>query len=108
MRTRRVLAGIAILAAVIAAPASSQQPKTMRVSGTIGSVSGSTLVLKQKDGTDATVKVTDNAAIFGAEQAKVGDIKIGDFIAVGAMPQPDGSQKAVMVTIFAESLRGVG
>jgi hypothetical protein len=108
MRTRKVLAGIVILAAVIAAPASSQQPQTIRISGTIGSVSGSTLVLKQKDGTDATVKVADNAAIFGAEQAKVDDIKAGDFIAVGAMPQPDGSQKAVMVTIFAESLRGVG
>ena len=91
-----------------APPASPSPAPTLRVSGTIDSVNGSTLMLKQKDGSEATVKVADNAQIFGAEPAKIGDIKTGDFIAVGAMPQPDGSQKAVQVTIFAESLRGVG
>jgi hypothetical protein len=35
-------------------------------------------------------------------------VKPNDFIGVGAMPQPDGSQKAIQVTIFAESQRGTG
>jgi hypothetical protein len=41
-------------------------------------------------------------------KATLADIKPGDFIGSGAMPQPDGSQKAVEVHIFAESMRGTG
>jgi len=110
MKTKALFAGIAVLVAFVAAPALAQQPQpqTIRVSGTVGSVNGSTFVLKQKDGSNATVKLTDKPQIFGAAPAKIADIKTGDFIAVGAMPQPDGSQKAVQVTIFAESMRGIG
>jgi hypothetical protein len=35
-------------------------------------------------------------------------VKAGDYVGVGAMPQPDGSQKAIQVMIFAESQRGTG
>jgi len=41
-------------------------------------------------------------------KASVADIKPGLFIGSGAMPQPDGSQKALEVHIFAESMRGTG
>jgi hypothetical protein len=111
MRTKRLIAGVFLLATVVAAPAFAQQPPAplpLRVSGTIDSVNGPTFALKEKDGSEVTVKVADNAQVFGVVAAKVADIKTGDFIAVGAMPQPDGSQKAVQVTIFAEALRGVG
>ena len=69
--------------------------------GTIESVDGSTLVIKQDDGPDVTVKLADNAQVFGVVPATLADVKIGDFIGVGAMPQPDGSQKAIQVMIFA-------
>ena len=110
MTTKRLLAGIAFLAttAVALAQAPPPPPQTMRVAGTVESVSGSTFVVKPKQGDDLTVKFADNAQAFWAEPAKISDIKVGDFIAVGAMPQPDGSQKAIQVTIFAEALRGVG
>jgi len=36
------------------------------------------------------------------------DIKDGAFIGSGAMPQPDGSQKAIEVHIFPEQMRGTG
>ena len=36
------------------------------------------------------------------------DIKPNSFIGVGAMPQADGSQKAIQVQIFAEQQRGIG
>jgi len=108
LKTAGASAFALLFAASVAVAQQAPAPQTMRVSGTIESVNGSTLVLKQKDGTDVTAKVTGNAQIFGAQPAKIADIKAGDFIAVGAMPQPDGSQKAVQVTIFAESLRGVG
>ena len=40
--------------------------------------------------------------MFGVVKATLADIKPGAFIGVGAMPQPDGSQRAIQVTIFAE------
>jgi len=106
MRTKRMFAGIAVIAALAAVPALAQQPQ--RVRGTIESVDGSTLVIKQGEGPDVTVKLTDNVQVFGVVPATVADVKPGAFIAVGAMPQPDGSQKAIQVMIFAESQRGLG
>ena len=41
-------------------------------------------------------------------KASLADIKPGDFVGSGAMPQPDGTQKAIEVHIFAESMRGTG
>ncbi|MFZ0775548.1 MAG: hypothetical protein WAM74_03535, partial [Xanthobacteraceae bacterium] len=68
----------------------------------------STLVIKQGEGPDVTVKLTDNVQVFGVVPATLADLKTGAFIGVGAMPQPDGSQKAIQVMIFAESQRGTG
>ena len=105
MRAKRTFAGIAVIAA-LASPALSQQPQ--RVRGTIESVTGSTLVIKQGEGPDVTVKLTDNVQVFGVVPATLADVKTGAFIGVGAMPQPDGSQRAIQVMIFAESQRGTG
>jgi len=106
MRTKRMFAGIAVTAVLAAAPALAQQPQ--RVRGTIESIAGSTMVIKQGEGPDVTVKLTDNVQVFGVVPATLADVKTGAFIAVGAMPQPDGSQKAIQVMIFAESQRGLG
>ena len=38
--------------------------------------------------------------MFGVERRTVADIKPGQFLGVGAIPLPDGSQKAVRVQIF--------
>ena len=40
-------------------------------------------------------------------KATLGDIKQGGFIGVTAMPQPDGSQRAIGIHIFMESQKGV-
>jgi hypothetical protein len=86
--------------------AAAQQPVPVR--GAIESLDGSMLVVKPSEGPDVSIKLTDNAQVFGVKPATIADVKVGDFIGVGAMPQPDGSQKAILVTIFADSLRGLG
>ena len=47
-------------------------------------------------------------AVFGVVKASLADIKPGNFIGVGAIPQADGSQRAIQIMIFAEVQRGTG
>ena len=102
----RVMVAAAVLAAVGLSNASAQQ--TLRVRGTIEKVDGNTVVVKAADGADVTLTLAANAAIVGVNKATLADIKAGSFVGSAAMPQPDGSQKALEVHIFAESQRGTG
>jgi hypothetical protein len=106
MKSNHLFAGIAVAAAFVAVPALAQQ--SQRVRGTIESADGSAIVVKQAEGPDVTVKLADNVQVFGVVPAKLADVKAGDYVGVGAMPQPDGSQKAIQVMIFAETQRGTG
>ena len=102
----RILAAAAV-ASALAAPALSQTAQTQRVMGTISAVEGPAIVVKTRDG-EVKVNLTDKVAVFGVVRATLADVKPGAFIGVGAMPQPDGSQKAIRVMIFAETQRGTG
>jgi len=104
----KTLAGAAIATALVVASAQAQQ-KTVRVVGTIVGVDGPTIVVKPRGkGDEARVTLTDKVAVFGVIPATLADVKPGAFIGVGAMPQADGSQKAIRVMIFAEVQRGTG
>ena len=105
MRTIRVLAAAAVAATVAATAAPAQQ--TQRVRGVIEKIDGNTLVIKAAAG-EAVLTLTDDALVVGVVKASLADIKEGSYIGSGALPQPDGTQKAVEVHIFAESQRGTG
>jgi hypothetical protein len=105
-KTRFGLAGVAVAAMLAASAALAQQ--TVRIRGPIEAVDGSMLTVKGGEAGDVKVKLTDNVAVFGVVKASLADIKPGAFIGVGATPQADGSQRAIQITIFAETLRGTG
>jgi len=106
MNTMRILTAAALVSAF--AVTTVQAQPTQRVRGTIEKVDGNTLLLKSPTGAPVTLTLTDNAVIVGVLKASVADIKEGSYIGSGAMPQPDGTQKAIEVHIFAESQRGTG
>ena len=106
MLTRLTFAAATL--ALAAGGAYAQQPPSLRVSGTVESFDGHVLAIKSAKLGEVKVNLTDNAAVFGVSKAAIDDIKPGAFIGVGAMPQPDGSQRAIQVTVFAEVQRGVG
>jgi hypothetical protein len=103
---KHVLIAAALLAAVGVTSAPAQQ--TMRVRGTIEKVDGDKVVVKEDGGAETTLTLTANAQIVGVVKASLADIKSGDFVGSAAMPQADGSQKALEVHIFAEAMRGTG
>ena len=108
MRTKAAIVCIAFVAALAAAPAMAQAPPTVRLRGVIEKVDGQTVLAKSDKGEDLKLNLADKMLVVEVVKASLADIKPGDFIGSGAMPQPDGSQKAIEVHIFAESMRGTG
>ncbi len=104
--TPRVLASAALVLALAVSAASAQQ--TMRIRGPIQAVDGTMLTVTAGEAGDVKVKLTDDVAVFGVVKATLADIKPGAFIGVGAMPQADGSQRAIQIMIFTEQQRGTG
>ena len=108
MKTSRILAATALVAAFAVSAAYAQQQQAQRLSGTIEKVEGNTITGKARDGAAITLKLPDNVVVTAVLPATAADIKPGAYIGSGAVPQADGSQKAVEVHIFAESQRGQG
>jgi Domain of unknown function (DUF5666) len=102
----RALAASLIVVFALGSAASAQQPQTVRIRGAIEAVDGSVLTVKSREGADVKVAVTDNVVVIGIAKSALSDIKPNSYIGVSAMPQPDGSQKALAIHIFPEAMRG--
>ena len=99
---------LALAGAIIAASSAAATAQTLRVRGAIEKVHGNLLTLKSSDGAELKLTLTDNAMIVAVVKASMADIKEGTFLGSAAMPQADGSQKALEVHIFPEQMRGTG
>jgi hypothetical protein len=107
MMTRRTLGASAVALLFTASFAAAQAPQMVRVRATLENVSVPMLTAKARDGAEMKIKLADNAPVNEVVKASLADIKDNSYIAVTAMPQPDGSQKAVAILIFPEAMRGV-
>jgi hypothetical protein len=108
MRKTVLSAAFGIATAMAATAALAQAPDVVRIRGTIESVDGSTLNVKARDGAALKLKLADNPQIRTVVGKTVADVKQGEFVGITAMPQPDGTQKAVEIHIFPEAARGTG
>jgi len=102
----RALAALGFASICIALPASAQE--TVRIRGTIERVEGPVYVVKNRDGAEVKLTVTDNPLYVAIAPSTMADIKPGMFVGSAGMMQPDGTQKAIEVHIFPESMRGTG
>jgi hypothetical protein len=108
MRMAAIRAALALVAALAATAALAQAPQTVRLRGVIEKVDGNIVTAKSDKGDELKLNLADKMLVVEVVKASLTDIKDGAYIGSGAMPQPDGSQKAVEVHIFAESMRGTG
>jgi hypothetical protein len=106
MRLTRHIVGLAMLSLLVGSSAWAQAP--VRVRGTIEQFDGNNLTVKSRDGAALKVALAPNALIVAIVKASMADIKQGSFVGVTGMPQADGSQRAIEVHIFPESMRGTG
>jgi hypothetical protein len=101
------IASFGISLACVALPASAADD-VVRVRGTIERVEGPVYVVKSRDGAELKLTVTDNPLYVAIAPATMADIKQGMFVGSAGTMQPDGTQKAIEVHIFPESMRGTG
>jgi hypothetical protein len=102
----RTLAVTCFALVCLTLPASAQE--TVRIRGMIESIEGPVFVVKNRDGAELKLTVTDKPLFVAIVKATIADIKPGMFVGATGVTQPDGTQKAIEVHIFPESMRGTG
>lgn len=99
--------GLLMLSAAVMATAA-DMPVIKPLRGTVESVSNNTLTFTTRSGAQQTIGLTDKTGINRVSKATIDSIKADSFVGSAAIPQADGSLKALEVTVFESSLKGSG
>ena len=99
----------ATLGSALITKSTAQTPSpTLRMRGNIVSVSATSLVVNDRGGEVVELALTDKLVVSEVYPIKLEGIKPGSFIGTAAMPQADGTQRAIAVSVFPEAARGTG
>ena len=105
---RSFLAAVAWLSLIGGVAYAQPAPAPTRIRGTITKIDGNTMTVKPRTGADVVVMLTDDVKVVGVKKGQLTDIEKGSFIGSATIPQPDGTQKALEVTVFPPSMKGAG
>ncbi len=105
---RRLLLALLGTLSLAGSAAWAQAPAPTRIRATIDSVAGNTLTLTTRANAHVTVVLTDDLKVVAVSKAQIGDIKPGSFIGSAAVPNADGTLRALEVTVFPPSMNGTG
>jgi len=83
-----------------------QSPRAVRYRATIDGVGARSLSLTTRTGQQLTMSLASDTVIRAVVPFRLEDILPGSYIGTAAMPQRDGTQRALEVHVFPESLRG--
>ncbi len=96
-----------LLIVTLAVPSIAQQQGTpVRVRAEIVKLEGQTLHLKDRKGAAVAVKLADNYAVSSLSKADIAAIKPGTYVGTAAIPQRDGTLKAIEILIFPDAMKG--
>ncbi len=104
----RLACAVAAVGMLVATSISYGQDKLVRIRGAIEKVDGQNLEVKSRDGKNVKARMSDKVRFTAMVKASLEDLTPDTYIGVTAMPQADGSQKAIRVMIFADVQRGTG
>jgi hypothetical protein len=107
-RGLRTVFAIAAVGLLVATSISYAQEKLLRIRGTIEKVDGNNLEVKSRDGKNLKVVMSDKVRFTAMVKAALSDLTPDTYIGVTAMPDPDGSQRALAIHIFQPAQRGTG
>ena len=84
------------------------QEKLVRIRGAVEKIDGQNLEVKSRDGKNVKAVMSENVRFTAMVKASLNDLTPDTYIGVTAMPQADGSQKAIAIHIFQPAQRGTG
>ncbi|WP_160106476.1 hypothetical protein [Pseudomonas izuensis] len=110
---RHVIRGVSMVTLIglfTAGPAQAQDAPGMRIGvrGEITGVSPDVLKVHANSGENVVINLTNDTKIRAVTVANIEDIKPGSYIGSAAIPQEDGSLKALEVHVFPPELAGSG
>jgi len=102
-----VLAGLTAFG-LVASAGRAQSPREVRIRATIDTADARSIAVTSRTGQQLTIAIASDTVILAIVPFKLEDIRPGKYIGAAAMPQPDGTQRALEVHVFPDSLRGSG
>ena len=102
------LAGIVTAMALFGVTAFAAKAAPGPVRGTISAVNGSVLKITETTGKQISLALAPGAKVIDVLPASLSDVKAGTYIGTAAIPQPNGTYRAIELQVFPESMRGVG
>ena len=106
-----MVAGLAGVPVTLVSPASAQAEEkkaVLNIRGSVVNLAGSTLKVKTREGETVDVALADDWQVASVANAKVSDIKPGDYVGIASLPKEQGGDGALEVLIFPPALRGAG
>ena len=83
-------------------------PPTVGIRGNIVSMTPTNMVVKARSGEVVDLLIAGNLVVSEVYPIKLENIKPGSYIGTAAMPQADGTQRAIAVRVFPDAARGTG
>src|SRR5919198_778175 len=102
LMSRTVLSAV-LLAGAAAAQQPAASPAQQHVRGDVVALDGDTLEVKSRSGEALKLKLAENARVSLVDKADIRSIGDGAFIGTTAVPQKDGTLRAIEVHVFADS-----
>lgn len=93
---------------LVATSVSYAQQKPVRIRGTIEKIDGQNLEVKSREGKNVKAVMSEKVRFTAMVKASLKDLSPDTYIGVTAMPQADGSQRAIAIHIFQPAQRGTG
>ena len=91
-----------------AASAQTPAPGPARIRGTVDAVTTDGLDLTTRAGAKMHIVLPATFRVVSVIKSKIGDVQSGSYIGSAAAPQPDGTLRALEVTVFPPSMKGAG
>jgi hypothetical protein len=109
-RRATVAAGLSILFSVPAwaqSTAPAQAVQRVSVRGVLEAVTPGSVTVRDRSGEIVEIAINDKLTIAEVYPLRLEDIQAGSYIGTAALPQPDGTLKAIAVTVFTEAQRNI-
>ncbi len=106
-RTLWVAAALVAVLPVLPAGAQNAAPATVRMRGTIQAITPTSVTVKDRSGEVVELAMNDKVVVTEVFPIALDAIQPGSYIGTAALPQADGSLKAIAVTVFTDAQRNV-